>query len=153
MPRNPSRSGLGLGMIALVAALAPAAPQQPSTPPPASPAPAPALGDDTPAARGRARAEAGARTFDLVWLYYSENRVDADTVYRWSRRAYEADRDAAPDRAGRLAAAEAHLGRMARLEAKIERIRRLGFGTSLDVASADYYLKEAEAWRHEGRAP
>ncbi len=130
----------GLGLTLFVLALAPAAPQQ-------QPAPG-----DQPAARptvslAKDRAEQGAKTYDLAWLYYTEDRIDADRVYRWSRRAWEADTAAATDQAGRLAAAETHLGRMLKLETKIARIRQLGFGTSLDVAEVEYYRKEAELWR------
>ncbi len=130
------------GLVLMSAALAPAPPQQQVQPaPPASPA-----------ALAKVRAEVGAKTFEEAWLYYSENRIDADKVYRWSRRLWEADRDAATDTKGRVGAAEGHLIRMLKLEAKIAKIRQLGFGNSLDVLEAEYYRKEAEFWRAEAEA-
>jgi len=134
---------VGFGLVLMSAALAPAPPRQQvqPTPPPA-----------TPAALAKVRAELGAKTFEEAWLYYSENRIDADKVYRWSRRLWEADRDAATDTKGRVGAAEGHLIRMLKLEAKIAKIRQLGFGNSLDVLEAEYYRKEAEFWRAEAEA-
>ena len=160
MAQRHPRSGVGFGFALVLAALAPASPQQPvPTPPPATPAPAPVAAAarpadaDTPASWARARAEAGAKTFDMAWLYYSEDRIDADKVYRWSRRLWEADRAAATTKDERAQASDAHLGRMLKLEAKITKIRRLGFGNSLDVLEAEYYRKEAEFWRAEAQAP
>ena len=89
---------------------------------------------------------------ELAWLYYSENRIDADKVYRWSRRSRQADLDSATDKAGRVAAAEAHLARMLKLEAKIAKIRKLGFGNSLDVAEVEYYREEADFWKGDAQA-
>jgi hypothetical protein len=137
------RRSLCIGLAALLAALAPApATEQDAPPPPPK----------DPAGLARLRAEAGAKAFDLAWLYYSENRVDSEKVYRSSRRLLEAQRDAAADGPGRVVAFETHLERMGRLEAKIARIRRLGFGNSLDVLEVDYYRKEADFWLAEARA-
>ena len=131
-----TRRSLHLGLLTLAAALAPA-PQEPP-PPPAAPQDPSALAD--------IRARAGIKAYDLAWLYYSENRVDSEKVYRWSRRLLEAQRDASIDKAGHVAACEAHLERIKKLEAKIRRIRRIGFGDSLDVLEVDYYRKEADFW-------
>ena len=99
------------------------------------------------------RVEAGRKAFDLAWLYYSENRIDSEKVYRWSRRLVEAENEASGDQPGRVAAAEAHLARIQRLETKISRIRRIGFGDSLDVLEVDYYRKEADIWLERAGAP
>lgn len=132
---------LVIGLMAIGAALAPA-PQDAPPPPP-----------QDPAGLARVRAEAGVRAFEMTWLYYSENRVDSEKVYRWSRRLLEAQRDAAADKPGRVAASEAHLERIRKLDAKIRRIRKLGFGDSLDVIEVDYYRKEAEFWLAEAKVP
>jgi hypothetical protein len=137
------KRSLCIGLAALAVALAPAPSTEQDAPPP------PPV---DPAGLARLRAEAGAKAFDLAWLYYSENRVDSEKVYRSSRRLLEAGRDAAADGSGRVAAIEAHLERIGRLEAKIARIRKLGFGNSLDVLEVDYYRKEAEFWLAEARA-
>ena len=137
------KRSLCIGLAALAVALAPAPSTEQDAPPPPP---------KDPAGLARLRAEAGAKAFDLAWLYYSENRVDSEKVYRSSRRLLEAARDAAADGPGRVAAFEAHLERIGRLEAKIARIRKLGFGNSLDVLEVDYYRKEAEFWLAEARA-
>jgi len=129
------RRSLWLGLAAIGASLAPA----PQNPPPPQP-------PQDPAALADVRAEAGAKAFDMAWLYYSENRVDSEKVYRWSRRLLEARRDASVDKSGHVAACEAHLERIKKLEAKIRRIRKIGFGDSLDVIEVDYYRKEADFW-------
>lgn len=144
MPEFARKRSVGAGLALALAALAPAEPEQSARVDPPS--------SQTPASLARVRSEQGIRTYDLAWLYYSENRIDADKVYRWSRRAWEADRDAATDQAGEVRAAEAHLGRMLKLEAKIAKIRQLGFGNSLDVAEVEYYRKEAEYWRANAQA-
>ena len=137
------KRSLCIGLAALVAALAPAPATEQDVPPPPP---------QDPAALARLRAEAGVKAFEMAWLYYSENRVDSEKVYRSSRRLLEAERDAAVDGPARVAAFEGHLARIDRLEAKIARIRKLGFGNSLDVLEADYYRKEAEFWLAEALA-
>lgn len=145
MPQQSRRWSVGSVLWMLVAALAPAPPQQQQVPPIPT-------GPETPASLAKVRADAGAKAVDLAWLYYSENRIDADKVYRWSRRTREADLDSATDKGERVAANEAHLTRMLKLEAKIAKIRKLGFGNSLDVAEVDYYRKEADFWKADAQA-
>lgn len=149
--RNRRSGGWILGALVLGLTLAPG-PQEPG----GAPRPGTAAADGERAAPTRAelarsRAEAANRAVELAWVYYSENRINADTFYRWSQRAREAERDAATDAAGRLAAAEHHQDRMRQLEAKVARIRNLGFGNSLDVAEVVYYVREAEWLREEAR--
>jgi hypothetical protein len=136
------RRCLHLGLLTLAVALAPA-PQDPP-PPPVPPA--------DPAALADARTQAGVKAYDMAWLYFSENRVDSEKVYRWSRRLLEAERDSRTDKSGLVAACEAHLERIKKLEAKIRRIRRIGFGDSLDVIEVDYYRKEADFWLAQAKA-
>jgi hypothetical protein len=137
-----TRRSLQLGLLTLAAALAPA-PQDPP-PPPATP--------QDPAALADIRAKAGTKAYDLAWLYYSENRVPSEKVYRWSRWLLEAQREASVDKAGHVAACEAHLERIKKLEFKIRRIRRIGFGDSLDVVEVDYYRKEADFWLAQAKS-
>jgi len=143
MPQPNRRRMVGSALFMLFAALAPA-PSQQAPPDPPTP--------EAVAGLAKVRAEAGARAVELAWLYYSENRIDADKVYRWSRRSRQADLDSATDKAGRVAAAEAHLARMLKLEAKIAKIRKLGFGNSLDVAEVEYYREEADFWKGDAQA-
>ena len=146
MFQHGRRCNLGVGLLLVAVSLAPIPAQQPA------PVPDPPAGAETPATLARARAEAGTKAYELAWSYYSQDRIDADKVYRWSKRAREADLDAATDKAGRVAAAATHLERMLKLDAKIAKIRRLGFGTSLDVVEAEYYCREAESWLAAARA-
>ena len=135
-----SRRSLYLGLLTLGVALAPA-PQDPAPqPPPQAQAPA------APLSLAELRVQAGIKAYDMAWLYYSENRIGSDLVYRWSRRLLEAQREASVDKAGQVAACEDHLTRIKKLEAKIRKIRRIGFGDSLDVVEVDYFRKEAEFW-------
>jgi hypothetical protein len=136
------RRTVWLGLLTLAVALAPA----PQDPPAVVQAPA------APLSAADLRTQAGIKAYDMAWLYYSENRIDSEKVYRWSRRLYEAQRDASVDKAGYLAACESHLERVKKLEAKIRRIRRIGFGDSLDVVEVDYYRKEADFWLERAKA-
>ncbi len=135
MTRRDRRRSPWLGLLALAAALAPG-PRQDAPPPPPRDL----------AGQAEARVRAGQQAYDMAWLYFSENRVDSEKVYRWSHRVLEATREAATEKAGHVAACRGHLGRIEKLEAKIARIRKLGFGNSLDVVEVDYYRKEAELW-------
>ena len=138
-----NRRSLIPGLLTLVVALAPS----PQDPPPNAPdVPQP------PPSPAEARLWAGEKAYEMAWLYYSENRVDSEKVYRWSRRLLEARRDASPDQPGQVLACEGHMERIKKLEAKIRRIRRIGFGDSLDVVEVDYYRKEADFWLAQARA-
>jgi hypothetical protein len=132
-----TRISLSLGLLTLAVALAPA----PQNPPPAAP-----VVPQAPKSLADVRIEAGRKAFDLAWLYYSENRIPSEKVYRWSRWLLEAEREACVDKVGHVAACQAHLERIKKLQTKIQRIRKLGFGDSLDVVETDFYRKEADYW-------
>ena len=136
----------GAGLILVLLALAPGPAQETDDPPAADPAAKTSVAE-----LAVGRAESGGRAVELAWVYFSENRIDADKFYRWSRRSWEADRDAATDASTRLKAAENHLDRMLKLNAKIARIRQLGFGNTLDVAEVEFYVREAYLWRGQAR--
>lgn len=138
-----NRRSLYLGLAALFAALAPA---------PQDVAPRPAAAPQDLASLAEARVKAGVTAFDLAWLYYSENRIPSEKVYRWSRWLVEAQVEAATDKPGRIAAYEDHLMRIKKLENKIRRIRQIGFGDSLDVVEVNFYRKEADFWLAQARA-
>ena len=137
------KRSLCIGLVTLLAALAPAPATEQGAPPPPP---------QDPAALAKLRAEAGVKAFEMTWLYYSENRIPSEKVYWSSRRLLEAQRDAAADGPGRVAAFEAHLERIGRLETKNSRIRKLGFVNSLDVLDVDFYRKEADYGLAEARA-
>jgi hypothetical protein len=145
MRRITRRQCVWSGLLAVVAALAPA---QQDPPPPPSPVQAnpPAPSPISLEALSRSRVEAAAKTFDLAWVYYSENRIDAGDVYGYSRLRLMAEQDSATDKAGHVEAARAHRDRMERLWRKVARVKKLGFSNTLDVNEAEYYLKEADYW-------
>jgi hypothetical protein len=137
MRRVPRRQSVWSGLLAVAAALAPA---------PQDPAPAPAPAPNNLEVLARARASAAAKMYELSWLYYSENRIDAGDVYGYSRLMLMADQDVATDKAGHVEATRGHLERMAKLWKKVSRVKKLGFSNTLDVNEAEYYYKEAEYW-------
>ena len=145
MNANRRLRSLGIGLLALAGSLAPGPGQDPVAPPRSA-------GKPDLAALALARAEAGVKAYDLAWLYYSENRIPSELVYRTSKRLLEAGRDASKDKAARVAVCQGHLDRMQKLGEKIGKIRQLGFGNSLDVLETEYYVKEAEFWRASAAA-
>jgi hypothetical protein len=100
----------------------------------------------------KARHEAAVKQYDETWAYYQQARIDSYQVYVWSRIILDCRRDMAQKAADRITALEEHLGRMKKLEALITRVRRLGFGRSYDVGSAEYYRIEAEYWLELARS-
>jgi hypothetical protein len=145
MRRVPGRRCVGYGLLTVMAGLAPAWQDPPPPPTPANqeaPAPAP----NSLEALGKARVAAAVKTFELSWLYYSENRIDASDVYSYSRLRLMAEQDSAIDKAGRVEATRGHRERMAKLWNKVARVKKLGFSNTLDVNEAEYYLREAEFW-------
>ena len=100
----------------------------------------------------KARHESALKQYNETWAYYQQARIDSYQVYVWSRIILDCRRDMAKKQADRLTALEEHLGRMKKLEALITRIRRLGFGRSYDVGSAEYYRIEAEYWLEIARS-
>jgi hypothetical protein len=138
MTRPGSSLGLVLGLTLAALSIAPG---------PAATGPKPAR---SPLAE--ARYKAAARQFEEVWTFYRQSRTDSFQTYYWSRLVLDSERDLAADKAGRVAAAEAHLERMRRLEALVKRVRKLGFGFSTDVGASEYYRLEAERWVEQARA-
>ena len=80
--------------------------------------------------------------------------IDSDLAeqYTWSRRWMEAERDLAPDAAGRRAAGAAHLDRVRPALKSLERLHETGAAQFRDVLAARYYVAEAEQWLAEADA-
>jgi hypothetical protein len=138
MKRIPSRQCVWSGLLAVAAALAPAPAQQ--DPPPAAGA------TNKLEVLAKSRVEIAAKMYELAWLYYSENRIDAGDVYGYSRLMLMAEQDLATDKPGHIKATQGHLDRMTKLWKKVARVKKLGFSNTLDVNEAEYYQKEAEYW-------
>ena len=76
-------------------------------------------------------------------------QVNADRLHLWSRRWMEAQRDASPKKADRIAALEAHRDRMKELRKTAEQRYKAGQSSHADVLAADFYIAEAELWLTE----
>jgi hypothetical protein len=93
------------------------------------------------------RAAAARKTYEVLWSNYREGfRISHDTLYRWSRRWLEAERDLSKKPADQAAALLAHRNRMGDLERLIRNVRRVGQATVDDLSAAEFYKAEAEYW-------
>lgn len=109
-------------------------------------APVPPPADDDLRKLAEARYASSLRAFEESWIYYRQARTDPFFVYAWSRLAMTAQGELSEKKADRIAVLEAHLARMRELDALVKRVRKIGFQRSIDVASSDYFIKEAEYW-------
>jgi len=93
------------------------------------------------------RVEAAHKTFQVMWENYREGRrVSDDTLYRWSLRWLEAERQLSKQQPDQVAAYKGHRDRMAELERLIRKVRRVGQGTVDELSAAEFYKSEAEIW-------
>jgi hypothetical protein len=92
----------------------------------------------------RQRTTAAAAAYALAETRYKTGMESIETVYRWSVRWLESQRDAK----GALpaAAAAAHQQRMQALEADAKARVASGVTTPFDTTSAEFYRIEAELW-------
>lgn len=93
-----------------------------------------------------ARYKAALDQYELAWSYFQQKRLDSFQVYLWSRLVLDARRETSETKDDRIAALRAHFARMRKMEDLATRIRRLGFGRSYEVGSAEFYRLEAEHW-------
>jgi hypothetical protein len=97
------------------------------------------------------RRDAARKTYLVMWLNYRESRASEETLYRWSRRWLEAERQLSERQADQVAAFEGHLERMQELESIIRKMQRSGVTTIYQVSAAEYYRVEAEMWLLQAR--
>jgi hypothetical protein len=91
------------------------------------------------------RYKAALKWYDLAWIYYREKRIIAPMLYGASVAVLGAERDLRPDRAGRMAALEAHKKRFEQLEAFLAALRQKRLVvSSYDLAAAEYFKLEIE---------
>lgn len=76
----------------------------------------------------------------------------SDVYILWSVRLMQAERDAGPDKAGRIAAVQAHLNRVKDVEAKSARLYRGGETDIMHYLDVQWKRKEAEAMLAEEKA-
>lgn len=100
-----------------------------------------------------ANASLASRKLDIAKHAYStmlemqragRGSYNAEDVYRWSRRWLDAQREAAPDLAGRRAALVAHLDRMKEAGEIAKKRFQVGVGDQVEVLSFDYFTVEAQ---------
>jgi hypothetical protein len=120
--------------------------------------PAALAGDDAPeaVANAKARAAAARKVYESLMARRRGDpgfHFDPDQGYQWSRRWMEAEGEASGTKDGRVAAVEAHLERMKKWEKGVEADRRVGGVFSPgDLAAAEFYRLEAEAWLAKEKA-
>jgi len=100
---------------------------------------------------GKERVEAARKTYQVMWTNYREGRYPADTLYRWSVRWLDADRQLSDQAADQLAAYKTHFERMRELERLVISVNRAGQATVDEVSSAEFYRAEAELWYLQAR--
>jgi hypothetical protein len=99
------------------------------------------------AALAKERLEAAHKTYEVMWANYREGRrVSDDTLYRWSLRWLEAERQVGQQPAEQVAAFQGHRNRMADLERLIRGVRRVGQATVDELSAAVFYRTEADFW-------
>ena len=114
-------------------------------------APAQPAAADGAAKAVQAKLEAAKQAFDLSGRSEALGLASVAQRVTWSRQWTEAQRDLAPDAAGRRAAAEAHLARVKPLLARAEQLQKVGEIQFLDVLEMRYQLADAEQRVEEAR--
>jgi hypothetical protein len=92
------------------------------------------------------RRDAARRAYEVLWLDYRERLGSLDTLYRWSIRWLEAERQLSPQPADQVAAFRAHSGRMRDLDRLIRRLHAAGQTTVDETSATEFYRTEAEIW-------
>jgi hypothetical protein len=91
------------------------------------------------------RYKAALKLYDVAWVYYREKRITAPMLYGASLNVLTSECDLRDDRAGRMAAFEAHAKRFKQLDSLLEELKRKRVVTSsYDLAAAEYYRLQVE---------
>ena len=101
---------------------------------------------------GKQRRDAARRTYEALWANYRERLASEDTLYRWSLRWLEAERQLTDRPADQAAAAAGHWERMRALERLMGNLQRAGQATVQEVSAAEFYRAEAEIWLLQAKA-
>jgi len=113
-------------------------------------APAPPDAAERPRAQfhkmAESRYQAAVRAYEESWVYYRQARTDPFFTYSWSRIVMVCQADLSDKKEDQLAAMQGHLERMKKLDTLVKKVRQIGFQRSIDIVSADYFIKEAELW-------
>lgn len=107
---------------------------------------------DKPAKLAEARLKAANEAYRLYQeRHKKEGDVEAETLYLWSNRILNAERDAASKEEQRITALQAHLDRMMQLESETKRRLEGGKVRAHEMAAAEFYRLEAELWLARGK--
>lgn len=90
----------------------------------------------------QARIDAAKKAYGLFEIQLNAGATTVDTVYLWSRRWYDAERDAGVKTAG-----ADHFARMTKLKTLVAANVSSGTASSAETASVDYYVAEATLWK------
>jgi hypothetical protein len=80
-------------------------------------------------------------------------RMDPEDLYRWSCRWMQAAREGATTKDERVAAVADHLARMQKWQQAVAAGQAQGLWSPLDLAAAEFYHLEAQAWFEQEKAP
>jgi hypothetical protein len=92
------------------------------------------------------RRDAARKTFEVTWANYRDRRASEETVYRWSLRWLEAERQLCEKPADHAAAYRSHAERMLELDRLIGKVQRARQATIDEVNASEYYRVESEIW-------
>jgi uncharacterized protein (TIGR03067 family) len=98
-------------------------------------------------APAKAKAAAAHKAYDAYFASFKAGNQDAESVYRWSRRRMEAERELATKEGNAVAAVETHLARMKDLRGLIAK-RYAGLPAAIDKQQweGEFFVAEAEIW-------
>jgi hypothetical protein len=93
------------------------------------------------------------KTYEVLWSDYREGfRISDDTLYRWSLRWLEAERQLYKQPADQIVALKEHRDRMVELEKLIQRVRQVRQATINEVSATEFYRTEADIWLMQANA-
>jgi hypothetical protein len=87
----------------------------------------------------KVRSDAAQKAYALHKAQLDAGTSKPENVYLWSTRWADAE-------GAKAAAVDQHLDRMKQLEAAVDKAFKAGVATAADMAAANYYRAEAEAW-------
>jgi hypothetical protein len=93
--------------------------------------------------------EAARNTFDALWS--NEGINNGETLYLWSRRWLEVERQVQDKKQDQAAAVKTHLDRMKQLQRRTNKLFQEKLMTREQISAADYFVAEAEMWVLQAR--
>jgi hypothetical protein len=110
--------------------------------------------DPKPAEFAKAKLSAARKAYESYWKGRKEGvGFDAETLYRWSRRWLDSQREVNSAKGDQLTAVKAHLERMKDLEKFVKQLVASGSkdGTLAQAAAGEFFRLEAELWLSQAK--